>query len=66
MAIDGGEAAIRTIIAGAILESDEISGRPVDALLAMRHAELFGQYMERHLRPDPIPEAIWNLPGTSA
>ena len=39
MAIDSGEAAIRTIIAGAILESDEISGRPVDALLAMRHAE---------------------------
>ncbi|MBV9970186.1 MAG: hypothetical protein JO228_09400 [Xanthobacteraceae bacterium] len=27
---------------------------------------LFRQYMERHLRPDPIPEAVWNLPGTGA
>jgi hypothetical protein len=25
-----------------------------------------GSYMECHLRPDPIPEADWNSPGTSA
>jgi hypothetical protein len=40
MPIDTGEAAIRTIIAGAIIETDEeASGRPVDALFAMRQAE---------------------------
>jgi hypothetical protein len=27
---------------------------------------LFRQYMERRLRPDPLPDAVWNLPGTSA
>jgi hypothetical protein len=40
MPIDTGEAAIRTIIAGAIMETnEEASGHPVDALLAMRQAE---------------------------
>jgi hypothetical protein len=36
MTIDAGEAAIRTVIAGAIVESYDASGRPVDALPAMR------------------------------
>jgi hypothetical protein len=39
MSIDAVEAAIRTVIAGAIVESHEASGRAVDALLAMRQAE---------------------------
>ena len=39
MTIDAGEAAIRTVIAGAIVESYDGSGRAVDALLAMRQAE---------------------------
>jgi hypothetical protein len=39
MTIDTGEAAVRTVIAGAIVESYDASGRAVDALLAMRQAE---------------------------
>lgn len=26
--------------------------------------KLFREYMERDLRPDPVPDAIWALPGT--
>jgi hypothetical protein len=37
--MDSGEAAIRTVIAGAIVESYDASGRAIDALLAMRQAE---------------------------
>ncbi len=39
MAIDTGEAAIRTVIAGAIVESYDATGRGIDALLEMRQAE---------------------------
>jgi hypothetical protein len=39
MTIDAGEAAIRTVIAGAVVESYDASGRAVDALLAIRQAE---------------------------
>jgi hypothetical protein len=39
MTIDTGEAAIRTVIAGAIVESYDASGSAVSALLAMRQAE---------------------------
>jgi hypothetical protein len=28
--------------------------------------KLFRECMERDLRPDPIPDAIWNLPATNA
>jgi hypothetical protein len=28
--------------------------------------KLFRQYMERNLRPDPVPDTIWNLPATYA
>jgi len=28
--------------------------------------KLFRQFMERNLRPDPVPDAIWNLPATNA
>ena len=28
--------------------------------------KLFREYMERNLRPDPIPDAIWALPATAS
>ena len=28
--------------------------------------KLFRQFMERNLRPEPVPDAIWNLPAASA
>ena len=28
--------------------------------------KLFRQFMERDLRPDPVPDTIWNLPATYA
>jgi hypothetical protein len=39
MAIDAAEAAIRTVIAEAVIEHGETSGRGFDALSAMRQAE---------------------------
>jgi hypothetical protein len=39
MTIDATEAAIRTVIAEAIIDHGEDSGRPFDALSAMRQAE---------------------------
>jgi hypothetical protein len=39
MSIDAGEAAIRSVIAGALVDNHEAGGRGVDALLAMRQAE---------------------------
>jgi hypothetical protein len=39
MAIDGGEAAIRMVIASVLAEHGEIGGRAFDALAAMRQAE---------------------------
>jgi hypothetical protein len=40
MTIDAGEAAIRTIIVTALVEHGEASGRGLDALFAMRQAEM--------------------------
>jgi hypothetical protein len=28
-----------------------------------QNGQLFRQFMERNLRPDPVSDAIWNLPG---
>jgi hypothetical protein len=39
MPIDAGEAAIRTVIAEALIEHSETSGRGFDALFAMQQAE---------------------------
>jgi hypothetical protein len=39
MTIDAGQAAIRLVIANALVENGEISGRAFDALAAMRQAE---------------------------
>ena len=47
MAIDAGEAAIRKVIAEALIEHDEDSGRPLDALFAMRRAEAVVKALER-------------------
>jgi hypothetical protein len=40
MTIDAGEAAIRTVIAAALTEHGEAYGRGLDALFAMRQAEM--------------------------
>ena len=29
-------------------------------------AKLFREYMERNLRPDPVPDALWELPASKA
>jgi hypothetical protein len=39
VALDPGEAAIRTVIAGAIIEHRKAAGRGLDALFAMRETE---------------------------
>jgi hypothetical protein len=39
MTIDGAEAAIRTVIAAAVAQHDDINGRGLDALFAMRQAQ---------------------------
>jgi hypothetical protein len=39
MTIEGGEAAIRTVIAAALAQHGEASGRGLHALFAMRQAE---------------------------
>jgi hypothetical protein len=46
MAIGAEEAAIRTVIAGAIVDSVSESGRSIDALLAMRQAEAIVSALE--------------------
>jgi hypothetical protein len=27
--------------------------------------KLFREYMERNLRPDPVPDALWELPASN-
>jgi hypothetical protein len=46
MPIDAGEAAIRTVIAEALIEHGETSGRGLDALSAMRQAEAIVKALE--------------------
>jgi hypothetical protein len=46
MTIDTGEAAIRNLIAAAIAELGEASGRGLDALFAMRQAETIVKALE--------------------
>jgi hypothetical protein len=45
-AIDDGQAAIRTVTAEAIMEHGEISGRALEALFAMRQAEVIVRALE--------------------
>ena len=42
------------------VESTRLFARPWPVV------KLFRQFMERNLRPDPVPDAIWNLPATNA
>jgi hypothetical protein len=53
----------------AILFTEDAEGK-VDSLRAhMRPwpvVKLFREYMERNLRPDPVPDAIWELPASKA
>ena len=42
------------------VESTRLFARPWPVI------KLFRQFMERNLRPDPVPDAIWNLPATNA
>jgi hypothetical protein len=46
MAIGPGQAEIRTVIVGALVEHTNESGRSVDALLAMRQAEAIVKALE--------------------
>jgi hypothetical protein len=46
MAIGAGEAAIRMVIANALIENAEDSGRAFDALFAMRQAEAVVRALE--------------------
>jgi hypothetical protein len=46
MTIDAGEATIRTIIANALVEHGETSGRGLDGLFAMRQAEAIAKALE--------------------
>jgi hypothetical protein len=46
MAINAGEAAIRTVIAAALAEHGDANGRGSDALFAMRQAEAVAKALE--------------------
>jgi hypothetical protein len=46
MTLDAGAAAIRTVIAEALIEHGETSGRGFDALFAMRQAETIVKALE--------------------
>jgi hypothetical protein len=47
MTIDTGEAVIRTVIAAALAELGEVNGRALDALFAMRQAEVVVKALEQ-------------------
>jgi hypothetical protein len=47
MTIDAGEAAIRMVITGVLVEYGEIGGRGLNALLAMQQAEAIVKALER-------------------
>jgi hypothetical protein len=46
MTIDAGEAGVRTVIAKALVEHGETSGRGLNALFAMRQAEAIAKALE--------------------
>jgi hypothetical protein len=51
----------------AILVTENAAGK-VESLRVFARpwpiVKLFREFMERNLRPDPVPDAIWNLPAT--
>ena len=53
----------------AILVTENAEGKVGSIRLFARPwpvVKLFRECMERDLRPDPVPDAIWNLPATDA
>jgi hypothetical protein len=55
------------LIQVAILVTENAAGK-VESLRVFARpwpiVKLFREFMERNLRPDPVPDAIWNLPAT--
>ena len=53
----------------AMLVTEDAANR-VESLRAFARpspvVKLFRDYMERNLRPDPVPDAIWALPATAS
>jgi hypothetical protein len=44
----------------------EIEGRRMAYIDEGEVVKLFREDMERNLRPDPVPDAIWALPATAS
>ena len=62
-AIDG------NLIQMAILVSEDAEGKAESIRSFARPwpvVKLFREYMERNLRPDPVPDALWELPASKA
>ena len=53
----------------AMLVTEDVANK-VESLRAFARpwpvVKLFREYMERNLRPDPVPDAIWALPATAS
>ena len=62
-AIDG------NLIQIAMLVTEDAQGK-VESIRAFTRpwpvVKLFREYMERNLRPDPVPDALWELPASKA
>jgi hypothetical protein len=53
----------------AMLVTDDAHGKVGSIRAFMRPwpvVKLFREYMERNLRPDPVPDALWELPASKA
>ena len=62
-AIDG------NLIQMAMLVSEDAEGKAESIRSFARPwpvVKLFREYMERNLRPDPVPDALWELPASKA
>ena len=62
-AIDG------NLIQIAMLVTEDAQGKAESIRAFMRPwpvVKLFRDYMERNLRPDPVPDALWELPASKA
>ena len=62
-AIDG------NLIQIAMLVTEDVQGKVESIRGFMRPwpvVKLFREYMERNLRPDPVPDALWELPASKA